>query len=82
MMEVLRSANFFSTLSTSLPLLTLFDAPPTNGVSFIDIICEAEREGGAGAFCLLATLPADKGEEVAGVSALTTAPTAFALLIF
>jgi hypothetical protein len=78
-MDVLRSANFFSTFSRS-----LFDAPPPPKdddkdvvendasllVELIDIICEGRAEADV------------SGDAFVGVKALTTAPTALALLIF
>ena len=87
---VFRSANFFSTFSKSLPFLA---APPDtagedrSGVSLvtelIDIICDEVDRGGGGACLYVPDVPYI-GEPVvtAGESALTTAPTAFALLIF
>ena len=87
---VLRSANFFSTFSKSLPFLA---APPDTAaedrrdVSFvtelIDIIWDEVDRGGC-AVCLYVPDAAYTGEPVvtAGESALTTAPTALALLIF
>ena len=73
MSDVLRSANFFSTLSRS---VLLDDAP--NDVSLLmetvwDVVGGSSRRS---------TDEADVAETTFGESAFTTAPTAFALLIF